>query len=211
MTKPSFGSASPGDTQGRRGPECRAAPSKSAGREAGALTPSLLATPRARPSASSPPVGLSNGRSQLGAGLPGLRAETPVLSIRGALGVCTAHVPVHAFTPTSNPGERYLSHGAAAPQQACTASPRVRLLRDTGRSAAGWRGTGWPGLRSGASGTLGLLSRAPRSRALPQLAGLAQDLGRGRHRCLRVKPGAAAPSSFNSSHYCLSSRRSGVG
>lgn len=80
---------------------------------------------------------LSNGPSQRGAGLPGLRAESPFLSIRGAL-ECARHMaPVHALTPTSDPGERSPSHGAAAPQQAGTASPRLRLLRDTGRSAAG--------------------------------------------------------------------------
>ena len=140
VKRASFGSASPGDTQWRRGPECRAAPSKPAGREAGALTPGLfLATPWARQSASPPPVGLSNGRSQRGAGLPGLRAESTFLSIRGALGVRTAHGPSPLTHPNLRPWGALAEPRAAAPQQAGTASPRLRLLRDTGRSAAGCR------------------------------------------------------------------------
>lgn len=77
------------------------------------------------------------GPASEGLDFPGF-AQKAHFSASGALWECARHMaPVHALTPTSDPGERSLSHGAAAPQQAGTASPRVRLLRDTGRSAAG--------------------------------------------------------------------------
>ncbi|CAI9153920.1 unnamed protein product [Rangifer tarandus platyrhynchus] len=140
VKRPSFGSASPGDTQWRRGPECRAAPSKSAGRGSRSPHPGPFSGDSVGPAISEPPpVGLSNGRSQRGAGLPGF-AQKAHFSASGALWECARHMaPVHALTPTSDPGERSLSHGAAAPHQAGSAPPRPRLLRDTRRSAAGCR------------------------------------------------------------------------
>ena len=83
----------------------------------------FLATPSARPSASPPPGGLGNGRSQRGAGHPRRRAETPVLSFGGAMRVCA----VNGSSPCTHPNLQ--ARGARAeprsssPQQPDAPSP----------------------------------------------------------------------------------------
>lgn len=180
----------------------------------------FLATPSARPSASPPPGGLGNGRSQRGAGHPRRRAETPVLSFGGAMRVCA----VNGSSPCTHPNLQ--ARGARAeprsssPQQPDAPSPAQRGSLGVQGGALGEE----EGSRGGRTPTLGAqCGRDCRQERRITRTALLRAAEPNPYAARRPRPGQGPPQvpssqirsgptrSSNPSHYCFSSVRSGVG
>lgn len=125
-------------------------------------------------------------------GHPGRRGETPVLTFGGAMRGRSATGKSPCPHPHLRPGEHALSPGAAAPSNPEPLLNRTPLLRGAGSSPrgrkrpAGRRDSDAPGHCLGPACDRQLTGR----RRTEPFRGRRPLPGRGRHRCLRVKPEA---------------------